>query len=91
MIRIVLDDLLKGLSHGKLTYEQVESALLRYHELERKTKEALDRINHPVVKKEIVRELQYRFENGKSFTLEDWNKWREQGWKEVFKRIKELQ
>jgi hypothetical protein len=54
----------------------------------RKLDDILGQIDNPVVKKELAKNLQYKFENGQSFTLEEWNQWREEGWRKVFEELK---
>jgi hypothetical protein len=40
------------------------------------------------VKKKLAQEIMYKFENGESFTLEEWNQWRKEGWRKVFEELK---
>jgi hypothetical protein len=88
MVEIVLNKILLKLSHGRLTYQDAESAVLRYKALERQVNETIQQINHPEVKKKLAQEIMYKFENGESFTLEEWNQWRKEGWGKVFEELK---
>lgn len=88
MVEIVADDILRRLSKGRITLPALKEAILDYKTLERKLDDILGQIDNPVVKKELAKNLQYKFENGQSFTLEEWNQWREEGWRKVFEELK---
>lgn len=66
--------------------DDLYNAVFEYRMEEKKIQDILN--NQPEeVRMYLMDQLHYRFVNGQSFTLREWEEWKKEGWKRVLSEI----
>lgn len=82
----MVDKIWRKLTLGTLTIQDLYDAVFEYRLEEKKIQDILNNLP-PEVQNHLMDKLHYKFTNGESFTLREWEEWKKEGWKKVFSEL----